>query len=84
MLNPKISEIVIRAFQHLYPHETTFAVSVENDVCTVTSDNDDIPPFRALIHSDNDEYLRFTVFDDDDEPCDDDYDFLSIRILIKF
>jgi len=84
-----INQRLVLAFQHVYPDLTAVDFEIEHreDETIVVHVNDPegldaFPSYRAVIHSDDDGFLRFTPFDEDDEPEDDDHDFISIRIRI--
>ena len=81
-----LDERIILAFAHLYPYIGPNYLTVdhrEDETIVVNCSDEDVPSFRAVIHSDDDGYLRFTPFDEDDAPEDDNYDFLSIRVCIS-
>ncbi len=71
------------AFKHLYPHVSP-RVEIDDEVLYVHIDDeaDNYPSFRCLPPSDNDEYLLFTVYDEEDEPADDDFEYIAVRIRI--
>lgn len=71
------------AFSHLYPELKKEAIIVTtHDNETITVEPGDFPPQRAIIHSDDDGYLYFTPYDEDDEPEEDDHDFMTLRIRV--
>lgn len=76
---------IIAAFLHIYPDLTASRLYIQHrkdETIVVYMDDDRLAGFRAVIHSDDDGYLRFTPFNEDDSPEDDDHDFLSIRVRI--
>lgn len=78
-----INNHLYAAIRHLYPDLTETNVEIEHrEDETIVINPGEFPPLRAVIHSDDDQFLRFTPFDADDEPEDDDHEFLSIRIKV--
>lgn len=82
----RIDQRIIDAFSHLYPYvgPNYFTVehSADGEVYTIRCSDEDVPAQRAVVESDDDGYLRFTVFDEDDSPYDDDLDVVSVRVQI--
>lgn len=74
---------IVKAFQHIYPHLPVSRFWVEHrEDETIAVHVEDQQDYRAVIHSDDDGFLRFTPFDEDDPPEQDDHDFISIRVRI--
>lgn len=86
-MNPNdLAQRIALAFGHLYPSEPTPNVMFGADESiSVLYDNDNIPTFICQPESDNDDYLRFGILDedyDDEHPEEAVDDFLQIRIRV--
>jgi hypothetical protein len=83
-----LDERIMAAFNHLYPYIGPDYFTIEHredETIWVTCSSDEVPTFKADIYSDDDDFLRFYIPDEDYEaefPDEDPYEFLMIRVKV--
>jgi hypothetical protein len=88
MTKTELETRIIDAFGHLYPDyaEHTDGIIVQfNDDETIDVQLEGITTFRAMIDSDNDDYLRFGLYDpdyNDEHPNEPNDDYIQIRVRV--